>query len=69
MVLGERFFEEMNCVNKKDFAKFTKGTNQANLYNQSWQYKLKSAEYLTEVDFKAIYDTSLNKQTGSDEDE
>ncbi|MBK6572834.1 MAG: AAA family ATPase [Saprospiraceae bacterium] len=39
MVLGERFFEEMNCVNKKDFAKFTKGTNQANLYNQSWQYK------------------------------
>lgn len=69
LVLGEPFFEEMTQVDSKVFARFKKGTNQANQYNQSWQYKLKLAEDLTEADFKAIYETASNTQTGSDDND
>lgn len=69
LVLGEPFFEEMKPVDSKIFARFKKGTNQANQYNQTWQYKLKLAEDLTEADFKAIYETASNTQSGLDQDE
>lgn len=54
LVLGDAFFEQHKPVNADMFASFNGGSDLAGQYDQSWQYKLKSAEELTIDIFKTL---------------
>lgn len=54
LVLGDAFFKPHEQVSSDVFASFSGGNGLAGQYDQSWNYRLKSAEELTIADFQSL---------------